>query len=329
MRRRLAFLIAAPLLAFAGVASAKSPDRCSPATAKPTNIETIQSHYRDWAGQCVRVRGIGVDRHLYADRQALTEQTLPFGEGARRSIVLFLNDRTSRRPENRPQMIEVTGRVGSCQDAHDAVAEMQAATQNYFIMVSGYCHTSGATYINSSHIRVIAPTRPVRLTEAEVPPEQRDIMDAPTDWPALPAMRDAAHALFTALAQRDQAAFVQLSEPYYDWPIPAKEAKQNFARLTTAKSAFAHVPADTQQERAFTERLTPEEGTPSGLLLCRCKTSDCTGKWPALRRDADNLPERPYLCVAANNYLLGSSKTTVIQATAPLAKDGLAEPSTP
>ncbi|SEQ70833.1 hypothetical protein [Sphingobium sp. YR768] len=329
MRRRLALLIATPLLALAGTASAKSTDRCSPATAKPTDIETIQSQYRDWAGQCVRVRGIGVDRHVYADRQALTEQTPPFGAGARRSILLLPNRETSRRQIQQPATLEVTGRVGSCQDAHDAVAEMQAAAQNDFIMVSGYCHTSLATYISPSHIRVIDPTRPMRLTEAEVPPEQRDIMDAPTDWPALPAMRDAAHALFNALAQRDQNAFVRLSEPYYDSPPWAKEARQNFARLTARKAAFAHVPPDTQQERTFTERLTPEEGTPSDLLLCRCKTSDCTGKWPALRRDADNLPERPYLCVAANNYLLGPGKATVIQATAPLAKDGFAEPSTP
>ncbi|WP_143075061.1 hypothetical protein [Sphingobium sp. AP50] len=325
----MAFLIAAALLNVAGAASAKSPDRCSPAIAKSTDIETIQSNYRDWAGQCVRVQGLGIDRHLYADRQALTEHTPPFGEGALRSIVLYPNNKTGRLPENRPRMIEVTGRVGSCQDANDAIAEMQTGAPDQIIMVGGYCHTSLATYISPSHIRVIDPTRPARLTEAEVPPEQRDIMDAPTDWPALPAMRDTAHALFNALAKRDRAAFVRLSEPYYDWPIPAKEAKQNFARLTAPKAAFAHVPAATQQERAFTERLMPEEGTPSGLLLCRCKTSDCTGKWPALRRDADNLPERPYLCIAANNYLLGPGKATVIQATAPLAKDGFAEPSAP
>jgi hypothetical protein len=329
MRRRLAFLIAAPLLALAGTASAKSPDHCSPATAKPTNIETIQSHYPDWAGQCVRLQGLGVDRHLYVDRQALTEPVQPFGADARRSILLLPNRETSRRQSERPAMLEVTGRVGSCQDANDEAAALQAVSPNQFIMAGGYCHTSLATYISPSHIRVIDPTRPARLTEAEVSPEQRDIMDAPADWSALPAMRDAAHALFNALAKRDQAAFVRLSEPYYDWPIPAKEAKQNFARLTTAKSAFAHVPPDTQQERAFTERLTPEEGTPSDLLLCRCKTSDCTGKWPALRRDADNLPERPYLCVAANDYLLGPDKATIIQATAPRAKDGFAEPPAP
>ncbi|WP_298397485.1 hypothetical protein [Sphingobium sp.] len=328
MRRRLAFLIAALLLAFGGAAFARSSDRCSPATAKPTDIETIQSNYRGWAGQCVRVRGIGVDNRLYSDRQALTEHDPSDGANAHRSIVLFPN-RAPRLPENRPITVEVTGRVGSCQDAHDAIAEKQAATPDQIIMVGGYCHTSLATYINPSHIRALDMTRPLRLTEAETTPEQRDIIDAPADWPALPAMRDAARALFTALAERDEAGFVRLSQPYHDSPSWAKEARQDFARLTASNGAFAQVPPNTQPERALTDRVTADDGTPFDLLLCRCKTADCTGKWPVLRRDADNLPSRPYLCVQANDYLLGPRQGSVIQATAPLAKDGFAEPAAP
>lgn len=314
------------LVAWAPAAPARSEQRCTTANATATSIEAIQADYSIWAGRCVRVRGLGIDSHLYVDRQALTDDDTPLGEDARRSIIMLPDRQAPRLRRNRPMMVDVIGRIGSCRAAHDVVAEMSADQPDRIIMISGYCHTSLATYIAPSAIRPIDTTRPVRLTEAKVPAERRGIIEAPVHSNKLPAMRSAAHALFAALATRDEAAFLHLSEPDGIAPRQQKDARRKFSRLIAPRSAFAKIPPAHHPERIFVERLDAAEADPSQAIVCRCRTSDCAGKWPVVMRDADNLPDRPYVCVHANDYLLGPGRDTVIQVTAEQALDGFAEP---
>jgi hypothetical protein len=269
---------------------------------------------------------LGIDSHLYADRQTLTDDNPLFGEGARRSIIMLPDRKAPRLPRNRPMMVDVIGRVGSCQAAHDIVAEMSANHPDQIIMVSGYCHTSLATYITPSAMRLIDRIRLVRLTEAEVPADRRGIVEAPAHWAKLPAIQSAAHTLFAALAAHDEAAFLRLTEPDGIAPQQGKDARRNFARLIAPGSAFANVPVANHPERIFVDRLDAAENDPSQAIVCRCRTSDCVGRWPVLIRDADNLPDRPYVCVQANDYLLGPGLGAVTQVTAEQALDGFAEP---
>ncbi len=281
---------------------------------------------------------------LYSSREATLDPTGPFGEGAQRSIVIYPDKRKA--PPATPEWVEITGRTGSCAAAHDAVAAMRAQEPGTIIMVSGYCHTSLATYVGVRRVKRLQGGPVLRLTEAEVPSGLRPLTEAPAGLPLMGDLLAAARGVVAAIANRDSAAFLRLTQP--ELALAARRmtgrAVPDWLReeLSEVKASFADReinlifrplhPVERRQERVFVERQEledePEFGDtgPQELLVCWCRLPSCDGRWPIVAYDADNHRSRPYACVRTNTYLLGRRDGSAIQANVEIGPRGFAEP---
>lgn len=344
-------LLAAVLLALTGwqgsAWAADSAKNCSPRTAVATTIVAIQADYPAWSGRCVSLQGVDAGEKLFADRKFLLEEPGLYSENALHSIVLYaMRKSASGHP---PRWVEVTGVVGSCADHYAAVAAMQAEYPDEIIMVSGYCHTSMATYVKPVAISRLSSRRVVRLTEAEVPVERRALVVVPPGFPGAADHAAAARALAAAMATGDRAAYLRLTRPDVqheldrqeaevpDWVgRKRREASAEFVRKAELRRDFAVAyPFDEGQERLFAFRRDMlavdaelEQSLPT-MISCWCRTRDCTGRWPVAAFDADNDPARPYLCVETHDYSLGPWDGRTIQADVPFRRKGFAEPAWP
>ncbi|MDF7775163.1 hypothetical protein P1X14_07885 [Sphingomonas sp. AOB5] len=334
---RTLFCLALFLLAAAAAPqplSASAP-ACTSRTATATTIEAIQADYPAWRGKCVRVTGIAVGAQLYTDRKALLEPMDMFGENLRRSLFLYTGK--PGLPWRNPARVEAVGRVGSCRDEHDAIGAIQAQSPDDIVMVGGYCHTSLQTYIRMPELRILSTAPILRLTEAEVPPGERQLVEAEPDLAGYAEQVVAARKVIDALATGDREAF-----QFLDWPetgeeggVPKREARAEsgprFERLSASRALYARLrDAGQDRMRVFIERswldsVREHPGERAPLLSCWCKTESCEGRWPVARMDADNVTERSYLCVATNDYVVFRGPLR-IQARIETVPGGFAEP---
>jgi hypothetical protein len=345
---KIAVFFAIALFWLTGPASAQAKEPaldCTRAHAVTTTIEAVQADYRSWSGRCVSLQGIEADGLLFADRYATLERDGVFGEDARRHIVLYpLRDRLAS-----PRWVEVTGMIGSCADHHAAVSAMQDEQPDLIIMVSGYCHTSLATYVHPIAIRRLSLAPIARLAEAEVQVDRRGLVEAPSDLPGVADHAAKARALAAVMATGDGAGYVRLTRPEVqdaldgeraEKPVPdwvrreLKAVQREFARSTWLRRNFAAMgPLSPARERIFVDRADLAAARKDGdavstFFTCWCRTKDCTGRWPVAAFDADNDPARPYLCAETGNYTI-FRKGEVIQATVASRRAGFAEPDWP
>ena len=292
---------------------------------------------------CVRLRGIAFDHILLPDRKAIRESREDFGERRQRSLVILPRGIWRKRG---PLLVELVGTIGSCKTANETV-QAEALRTGALIMVGGYCHTSLATFVSPVAVRTLSRAPILRFVEAEVPPAERPLVEAPAGLSGLTDHVAAARAMVDALAARDETAFRRLFSPDVQHDIETsggdtrsdevregvREAHAAFLALTSRGGAFAtFISADHPQivllERAELDFAKEGGGAPSPYLVCWCKTAECAGRWPVLLVDADNDPARPYLCVRTEGYTIYRTGET-IQVRPERMPRGLAEPIWP
>jgi hypothetical protein len=329
-----------PIAAAFALASS-SGAACYNQIASPATIEAVQGRFDSWRGRCVRLRGLFVAGILYVDRQATVEPVQVWREGATRSIVVFPNGRSK---PNGAAWVEIAGRLGSCADANDSVRQWNYDhPRDGIMMVSGYCHTSLANYIDPASIRRLGGEPVLRLTEAEVPAERRQLVDAPLSLAGRGDHRAAARALAAAIASEDEAAFLRQAHPEtrieLDKLHGARPPRWLREDLATAHAEYLAAirtsplrrlgSLEGRQERILVgpEALV-DPGDEPRYLICWCREPDCTGRWPVARLDADNDPNRPYVCVSTSTYVL-FREGIAVAATAELPSGGFAEPAWP
>lgn len=332
MKRLLALL--ALFLSTAGEAP-KSPEICA---AQQTEVtpEQIAADPDAWMGHCVSMVGIEWGVKLLSNREAMLDPGSLWGNDAQHSIVLY--PVRANRPKN-PQWIRVTGRIGSCAAAQDVIRAYQADHPDQIVMVSGYCHVSLENYISRDRIEVLDRPTPIRLTEADVRAEERRLVAVPGDLPGLADHAAAAEALLRALQRGDRERFRLLSDPELRVDKSSDERREDWYRqhqadadvtYSKARATFPFKGSKPGRPLALIAAesltdLTASGNRPTSYKFCWCRTADCSGKWPVLPDDADNLPSRPYYCIATSDYVL-YGKGTEIEATVPAASGGFAEP---
>ncbi|WP_165356366.1 hypothetical protein [Sphingosinicella sp. BN140058] len=340
--RALGFLMCWLLLP-ASASAAGGEDTCSRSRAAEVTIEAVRARHDAWSGRCVRLRGIVIGRRLFADRLATLEPKSGDDETVRRSIVLYPGGRYNG--ERQPALVEITGTIGSCADHHAAVAANQAEHPDEILMVSGYCHTSLESYIRPVVAQVLSRAPIARLVEAEVPLERRELVEAPPGLAGRAEHLSAAREMVAAIATGDELVFRRLDRPDLqhaleglgseaapDWvQREIREVHTDFAGMAALRRDFAAVQARTEgSERVLVNRAELETGMPArqlSLVTCWCKTANCAGLWPIAETDADNRPDRPYLCARTNGYLLGPNAGEAIQVRVGCTEGGLAEPA--
>jgi hypothetical protein len=239
--------------------------------------------------------------------------------------------------------VEVLGRLGSCADANDSVRQWNDEHPgDGIMMVSGYCHTSLANYIDPVSIGPLHGEPVFRLTEAEVPAERRQLVDAPPSLAGRAANEAVARALAAAIASADEAAFLRYVHPETQYELdqlhgarPARWLREDLATahaefLAAIRSSLRTLGAlEGRQERILVApSALADLGEDPGYMICWCRERDCTGRWPVDPRDADNDPSRPYACVKTSRYLV-ADEGEKLRATADFPSGGFAEPAWP
>lgn len=330
---------------------AQAATTCTSATAVSTSVGEIEKDYKAWRGRCVAVSGMVFKEKLYADRQSfLIEDHDIYDRHATPFIVVYPSDAGGFR--RTPMQADVVGVVGSCADENEAVEGYGAAHPDELVMTGGYCHTSMNDYVRPVVVDRHAQERIVRFTQSELAPAQWELVEAPADLPRLGEQVTAATGLAQALADGDAHAFGMLTmpdvadelakakgKPLESWVIDRMaDSRTDFTKARRIGTVLkAILPLATAQSRTLISsrelarfRAPPKAGdeAPSEFYLttCWCRTTDCTGRWPVLNVDADNLPSRPYACVETSGYLLGPGEATVIAARAEVETEGFGEP---
>lgn len=123
---------------------------CTRVRATRVSVEAVRADPDAWQGRCVTLVGLVLGSRLYADRAALADRPRgAWGEETARSIPLYQGRRLSLR---RAAWRAVTGTVGSCVRAQEAVEALRQADPDSFIMVGGFCHTSLEPYLSPTRI---------------------------------------------------------------------------------------------------------------------------------------------------------------------------------
>lgn len=333
----LLFFLLLPSSAFAG-----ERPRCVANKSVETTIEAIQTEYEHWAGRCVRLRGIRLDWRLYASREAILDKVDIYGDPARRSLVIY-PERSN--VKGQAHWVELTGRVGSCRTANEAVAAMQDREPNNIIMVSGYCHTSLEHYVRAERIDVLRGERVARFTEPEVPSARRWLLEVPVTVTVPQSHLEAARQLIVAIARQDEDEYLHLTRPAsreFRHRDDVEEARSELAddELVTQFRLLANLKGHEEKILVDREALENQSGDGPNVAdqftICWCKSRSCAGRWPVGAFDTDNDPSRPYLCVQTGDWLLGPGQGYVVQVEAmprdsspyyPSKVRGLAEPN--
>jgi hypothetical protein len=185
------------------------PRTCSADAAEPARIEQVQADFAAWEGRCVRMRGIAFSGRLFASREAILDKR-DYGDPApRRSIAFYLGE--ARLPE--PGWVEIAGRLGSCETAHQAAEAAMAAEPGSITWASGFCHSSVENYLRIGSAVRLAGKTALRFTETELAERKRPLIQVPAAFPGRNAHVEAARALAGAVAAGDEAAYLRLRDP--------------------------------------------------------------------------------------------------------------------
>lgn len=318
-------LIACGLAAPASAQDEDSGEDCTWSSAEEVSVEQLTAAYEDWDGKCVRVRGLhayggyAVENRLLEDRLAILEEDDPH----LRSVIVR-PDAEVAHEMHRPLWEEVLGIVGSCTIASDAVEAMMRAEPDKIIMLAGLCHYTLDHYVWPLAYRPAEGPPVARLRRAEVGAAALQVLSG-GDL-SLPH-RAAADRMLASIDAGDFDAFLALYRP----PLAAKLAELGEAglepfereQLDAIRAEFAeavdawrtsgiglgapsYLLFEVYEEDAEGGTVTTLAGVDpeATTTWCRLREGVSADELPALTRDIDNDPSRPYFCVEASEWLL-------------------------
>lgn|GEM_PF-2459855 len=308
-------------------ARADDPPSCTARTAEPAAIAQIRGEAPAWKGRCVSVTGLSDGFHLYADVESYYRAARagidPADPNARGQV--GLNNRRLIRRLRRDRFSEITaiGRVQDC-DEMRAIANASLGADEIG-WVSGYCHTAVGPVIWLTGLRRVRPVVPLRHVGEEARAQYGDLLFAPATWPHRAYVVSRAEAFLRALKSGDRGAFAELhggslnprgSEAAARLAVDPSSPFADIARGSgSPQTAILLARDDLERERQQNQ---------VSATICYCRSGDCTGRWPIASSDADNRPERPYVCTVLMPYgLRGRDEQIFVTEQEPF---GLAEP---
>jgi hypothetical protein len=327
---------------------ANSAQACTWDTARAASIAEVARNAREWIGACVRVRGLHVARWGGPDDRILVERMAVRESAGPRPGALIIDARDGVGHErHRPGWEEVLGTVGSCQAAYEAARARQVVSAGGPppppVMLGGLCHYTSDPYLRPLAYRASdgPPVARIRRTELSAGDLEFRVL-APDGAEA--RYREIAERMFAAVEAADFDAYLALDDP----PLAEKRRQLGETGLNEGERVnlgldrdhFADVVAAWRSSRMPAQAMTyglaeVRANGPVGhvlvgrdrqraVLWCRLRDGASADDLPALQRDNDNDPSRPYFCVEAQPWVLFKAGT-VPSAAVPLYRLGFVE----
>jgi hypothetical protein len=291
-------------LALAAVQPAQTrPPPCTARGAIRTDVVAIARAPERFLDRCVTVTGALAGIRMYSGREGLylTSRFGPDGNPTAADLQHRIGIdkqeiRNLRMPH--PMRATVTGRVDSCERRGErARARRTAQGEIPIVMLTGYCHYQGGPTIVVDAYE-IGQQGYERMTGEAARRRYGNIALIPADWPHRAALEQLAAQFLAALRTGDRAALAALHD-IRPGSTNESDRAQLFSLLDDPASPFVQLrrAAPSQSAIFVTSRegaAIPEDYV-SGIL-CFCRTGDCATRWPIAFNDADNGPDRPYVC---------------------------------
>lgn len=353
MMRVLAILAAALLAACASPTIERLEsdefDQCTEDRSIQLTISALTQASAKYHQACVTVSGIATRDRLY--RMSTLSQSLadayrtgesPYFKQPDTASITLLGGSETALFHNRP--ISVTGVILDCgleNLAYDMAAAVETAIlrltdpgDEYLWFSSGLCGRSNSAFLYVSSMRVRDGEVPVRLLPRDQTPMIGSLVPATPDWQHFARVRDHARAFLAALRSSDPSALAAI-RPHTISEIGLISEVTDYARIfrvpylaydTLRRSAHGEQIMIAPHTRYDEDGIKQPRDDEVAATVCFCTRADCTHLWPISIFDADNRPERPYVCFLAANDSSELDAIVMWSYLTPEAGSGVLEP---
>lgn len=316
--------------------SATTKQNCSAQNSEAATVPQIAANPEKYQGHCVAINGVmqrqflfeNVDGVYLQPRDALNPSSNGFRVGL---------DNISGHFSEHYRHVSILGRVQDCESVRNCV---HSAAENEFVMVVGYCHYFNGPYLWVQDLRYRGGPPFERRMGRYDREDYGDLEPAPEDWPHRPKVEALSHEFLAALRSKDRGRLAGLHFRDVGLEWKQDEAALLDFLLRSDTSPFSSIRSDkiTPQEIILIERsrlrpdqeasVSPGDVGDYSAIVCFCRETSCSGRWPIATFDADNVPARPYACTEVGPYLVAGNRW-VPHFTTRVGTGGLAEPRGP
>jgi len=274
----------------------------------PATVEAVMANPAAYLDTCAAVRGLLHGRTLFASV-----------EGYYRAGPLVGGD-PSVDPNDRLRIHldgPEAGRGLPTRGFHEAVAigriqdcgEMRAIVEasqpkGAYAFITGPCHYASGPVTWTTDVRVVREVKPVRLMGEAMRARVGSLSPAPAAWSERPKVDALAADYLSVLRSGDRARFLKL---HLASERPDGEAEADARLAFGGHRGFAALrrssgPVETAILLEHAAGGPDEQEEDYASWICFCVEASCAGRWPISAVDADNRPERPYVCTHLTPY---------------------------
>jgi hypothetical protein len=189
----------------------------------------------------------------------------------------------------------VVGSVGDCDAFHD-FAQSLADTEGRILLISGYCHSHGGIFLEVASARIGKTAKFKRQMGRAAGVNYGDLKPASEAWRHRVKVDQIVKRFLDALRSKDRnKLLLQIGS------FPNEKHELLRLLLSDRRSVFSELRSGTGDPQRINllwrDDEPSDENDDTTPIVCFCRESDCTGRWPIAQFDADNLPSRPYACM--------------------------------
>lgn len=295
-------------------------DTCTSEIARPSSFADSQSLPLGEMEPCVMVDGLW-DRYFFEGVESYYRLRRARGPAASERLGVY-GVRDSIELPDRPVPARLTGRIDDCDRLNGPGV----------IMVMGYCHYFPGRYIALGHAEITGPP-PERWLGAEARTSLGQLLEPPANWPQQLYVEGRARDWLEHVRRDDAAAYADAMGRDPEMSDPSDPDSETHAVFRVPGSVFDRLRQEVAPElrlwRFAPPQLDPDEPPADradiDVLACFGLGIWTDDRWPVSGVDADNAPQRPYVCIAISRETWNGRTKERIEV--PFGGYGLAEPA--
>jgi hypothetical protein len=290
-----------------------SSDKCDVSRSARVTVNELSRAPDPWLHKCLAVHGYIFHGRIFADldtfyRDAASERDDAMTPGV-------VGEYGLRHWNQRPRDVtegDVIGVLRHCSDIG--------------MFDQGYCDSfEGRRLVLVDSGAVLKPFHLTRLVDEDARQRVGNLQPVTSTWFGFNAAADKARRWHAAVRSGDFREIAKvdgfIGEPQSDYPT---------YNTLLHDRAFAELrdPKRTLQMQVFEWRTSYDKSSAKpgdfSSIVCFCRFKDCSTVWPISETDADNAPQRPYVCLSVDRMVGNEPEITMHFGT---GYNGLREPS--